>query len=731
LQPRCNEGPYRLDTKASRHKGGRNGKEEMRAREPDNSGYIARDRVRVYYEVFGDGDPTLLLMPTHPIVHSRMWKAQVPYLARHFRVVTFDPRGNGKSDRPTEPAAYDHSQYVADALQVMDETDTDRAVLVGLCGGAGWSLQLGSAHPDRVLGVVAISTGLPFLAPPHPHRIEHSFEEERDSYDGWAMDNRHFWKRDYRAFVEFFFHQLLPEPHSTKQWEDCVGWAMESSVEAMLAAGDGKPTAASEEETVELLRELNCPSLFIHGRLDACQPLDRSVRAAELTGGTLVTLDGVGHVPQARHPVKINSLIRSFVQSIAPPQRLQVEWTRSTKRPKRALFVSSPIGLGHTLRDIAIADELRKREPEIEIHWLTQNPVTKVLQERNEIIHPAAGHLVSESAHFQSECAEHDLHAFQAIRTMDEILVNNFMVFKDLIEEEHFDLWIADEGWDVDYFLHENPELKRAPLAWLTDFVGWVPMPSGGAREASIAADYNLEMIEHIERHPRLRDRSIYVGDPDDIVPLDFGPALPSIRDWTQEHFVFPGYVTGFDPRDYADRDELRVRLGFQPNEKVCIATVGGSGVGEALIRRVIAAFPLAKRLVPELRLIVVAGPRIDPESFEQQGGLEIKGYVRGLYRYLAACDLAIVHGGLTTTMELTASKRPFIYVPLRDHFEQNFHVKHRLSRYRAGRHMEYDDATPEAITHAINEEIARDVDYRDVASNGAANAAALLSELL
>ncbi|MPZ92385.1 MAG: alpha/beta fold hydrolase [Actinobacteria bacterium] len=703
----------------------------MRAREPDNSGYIVRDGVNVYYEEFGDGDPTVLLMPTHPIVHSLMWKAQVPYLARHFRVVTFDPRGNGKSDRPTNPAAYDDSNYVSDALQVMDETATERAVLVGLCSGVHWCLQLGAAHPDRVLGVVSLAAGVPFLAPPHPHRLEYSFDEELDTDEGWAKDNRHFWKRDYRAFVEFFFEQLLPEPHSTKQWEDCVEWAMESSVEAMLAADEGKVTPASEEEAAELLRRLTFPTLFIHGRLDACQPFDRSARAAELTGGTLVTLEGVGHVPQARHPVKINSLIRSFVQSIVPPRRLQVEWTRSTKRPRRALFVSSPIGLGHTLRDIAIADELRKKEPEIEIHWLTQNPVTKVLHERGETIHPAARHLASESGHFQSECAEHDLHAFQSIRTMDEILVNNFMVFKDLVEEEHYDLWVADEGWDVDYFLHENPELKRAPFAWLTDFVGWVPMPSGGDREAVVAADYNLEMIEHIERHPHLRDRSVYVGDPDDIVPLDFGPDLPSIRDWTQEHFAFPGYVTGFDPNDYADRDELRARLGFEPDERVCIATVGGSGVGEALLRRVIAAFPLAKRLVPALRLIVVAGPRIDPGSLEAPDGLEVRGYVQGLYQYLAASDLAIVHGGLTTTMELTASKRPFIYVPLRDHFEQNFHVRHRLNRYGAGRHMEYDDATPEAIAHAVDEEIAREVDYRDVDSDGAARAAALLAELL
>ena len=161
-------------------------------------------------------------MPTHPIVHSLMWKGQVAYLARHFRVVTFDPRGNGKSDRPTEPSAYDDSHYVSDAVQVLDKTATERAVLVGLCGGAGWSLQLGAAHPDRVLGVVSIATGLPFLAPPHPHRIEYSFDEELGTDAGWAKNNRHFWKRDCRAFVEFFFEELLPEPHSTKQWEDCI-----------------------------------------------------------------------------------------------------------------------------------------------------------------------------------------------------------------------------------------------------------------------------------------------------------------------------------------------------------------------------------------------------------------------------------------------------------------------------------------------------------------------------
>ncbi len=85
---------------------------------------------------------------------------------------------------------------------------------------------------------------------------------------------------------------------------------------------------------------------------------------------------------------------------------------------------------------------------------------------------------------------------------MDEILCANFMLFHDVVREEQYDLWIGDEAWELDHFLHENPELKTAPYAWLTDFVGFLPMPAGGEREAFLTADYNAEMIEHIERYP-------------------------------------------------------------------------------------------------------------------------------------------------------------------------------------------------------------------------------------
>ena len=144
-----------------------------------------------------------------------------------------------------------------------------------------------------------------------------------------------------------------------------------------------------------------------------------------------------------------------------------------------------------------------------------------------------------------------------------------------------------------------------------------------------------------------------------------------------------------------------------------------------------IEAFPQAKRQVPGLRMVVVTGPRIDPATLPQADGLEVRAYVHQLYRHLAACDLAVVQGGLSTCMELTANRRPFLYFPLAHHFEQNFHVAHRLDRHRAGRRMDYASSDSAAIADAIAAEISRTVDYRPVATDGAARAAMLIAELL
>ncbi len=708
-------------------------REELRAREPDRHGYAtAPDGLRLYWEVHGHGTTTLLLLPPNPISHSRIWKAQIHYLARHHRVVVYDGRGNGRSDSPDPSGEWPSERYVSDCITVMGDTDTDRAVLVGICGDGVWpSVQLAAAHPERVRGIVALAPGVPLLSPPHWFRAAplETFEDRLSDPQGWEKFNRHYIRENHRGFLEFFFAEMFPEPHSIKQIEDAVAYGLDGDVEVLLMDQTGGPETREEIEGV--CRRIRCPVLVIHGDGDNCQPPARGRRLAELTGADHVELVGAGHLPNARHPVLVNRLIDDFVARVEHgPPRCRT-WKRAGARTRRALMVSSPIGLGHAWRDVAIARELRRRVPGIDIQWLAQPPVTTLLQECGERIHPASVELASEAAGVDAEIGEHELHAFQMLRRLDEIFCANFMVFHDLVRQEPFDVWIADEAWEVDYFLHENPELKTAPYVWLSDFVGVLPMPAGGEYEQFLAADYNAQMVEHIARYPHLRNVSIFIGDREDIVDGRLGADLPLIREWTERHYRFARYVTGFHRSEIAERDKLRAEFGYQPGEKVCIVAAGGSAVGDTLLRRAARAFGAAKELVPELRMILIAGPRLDPDTLPRADGLETHGYVHELYRRLAACDVAISHGGLSTTMELTAAGRPFLYFPLKHHFEQNHHVEHRLTRHRAGRRMDIDHASPDALARAIADALERAVNYEPVPTDGAARAAAIIAEVM
>ncbi len=518
-------------------------REQTRAAYPTREGHVDRDGVRIFWELYGEGDRTVLFLPTWSIIHSRTWKAQIPDFARRCRVLTFDGRGNGRSDRPEDPLAYAEEEFAADALAVMDAAETPTAAIVAFSMGARRALTLAANHPDRIERAVFISPSVP-LGTQSPERAAafERFWAEVDSPEGWAKYNANYWLTDYPDFLEFFFSEVFSEPHSTKQVEDCVGWGLEATGQT-LVTGEKSPEF-SAEHALELCSRVTCPVLVIHGADDRIVAHSRGELLAAATRGTLVTLDGSGHAPHARDPVKVNMLLREFLE---PSQVRPRRWARARNRHKRALYISSPIGLGHAQRDVAIARELRRLHPELEIDWLAQDPVTRVLQASKERIHPASVLLASESGHIESESGEHDLHCFQALRRMDEVLISNFMVFLDVVKEEAYDLWISDESWEVDYYLHENPELKTAPYVWMTDFVGWLPMPDGGKREASLTADYNAEMIEQIARYPRVRDRAIFVGNPEDIVPDTFGPGLPGIRDWTEAHYNFAGHVTGCD----------------------------------------------------------------------------------------------------------------------------------------------------------------------------------------
>ena len=331
----------------------------MRAMYPDAEGFVERGGVKVGYEVFGAGEAVILLFTSWAIVHARQWKAQVPYLARHFRVIAVEGRGNGRAGRPAEPGAYRDREYVDDAVAVLDAVGVDRVVAVGVSLGGRHALQLAAWYPDRVAGVVAIGAALPWPLPP-------DFDEQKPRYEGADKVNSHYWLADYRGWVEFFMSLVFTEPHSTKQREDGVAWGMETSAETLVLTARAADADGGDAAAEAVCRQVRCPVLVVHGQGDLVVPHETGVALARMTGGQLVTIRGGGHAPTMRDPVRVNLLIRNFTESLGLRPRTTAvprAWTRARDRRKRVLYVSSPIGLGHVRRDLAIADRAAGQAP--------------------------------------------------------------------------------------------------------------------------------------------------------------------------------------------------------------------------------------------------------------------------------------------------------------------------------------------------------------------------------
>lgn len=680
--------------------------------QPAREGFVDRDGVKVWYAVWGDSGPWIAFAPSFQIVHSQMLKGAVPYLAQHFRVVTTDARGNGRSDRPLGQAAYSFDHFYADFVAVLDAAAADRVALVGISAGAMTVLRLAAEQPQRVTHVVTAGGFADSLA--HDDKIARRLKMEGELL-----------RSDWPAYIDWFMATIFSEPHSTKAYEDGVhfGWATRADWLNWCRE------AWVNNDVREQARQVRCPTLVIHGDDDGRVPYAKGREIHELVPGSkMLGIGGGGHVTAARDPVVFNRALHEFIGAV-PRQR---RWVRAMQRPRRALFISSAIGLGHVQRDLAIARELRQLQPDLAVDWFTVDPAAAYLEREGERLHPITRRLANESRHFERVAGEHDLSAFFALRSMDEVMSHNFMTFVDLMAAEHYDIVIADEAWEVDYHYHENPELKRQPYVFLTDFVGCLPMEEGNEREAALCTDRNADDIEHVARYPYLRDAAIFVGNREDVTEQAFGPGLPGIREWTDRNFCYCGYCLPFDPGALADTERLRAQHGYRRDEKIAIAAVGGTATGGHLLQRIAAAFPRMKRELPELRLILVTGPRLSATDIQPQPGLEVRPYVHNLYEHLACSDLALVQGGLSTTMELVATRRPFLSFPLQRHFEQCVHVRQRLANYDADRSMAYAATLdPELLAQRALAAMHEPVRYRPVETDGAARAARRIAQVL
>ena len=277
---------------------------------------MERDGVRVFWERYGEADCRPALSDLSHLALAALEGAD-PLPRAPAPRADLRPAWQRALRPARRGAAYGYWEYVDDGRAVLAAAGVDKAIFVGLCDGGGWALMLASRHPETARGVVALAPCLPYLTPPHSNYTRFPFAETLDTDEGWAKYNLHYWRRDFRGFLEFFFSQQIPEPHSTKQIEDCVGWGLETDPETLALADEEAPLPwGSTEEAEELCRGVFCPVLVVHGELDACQTRERAEFVAALTGGTLVGLEGAGHLTQARHPVKVNLLIRDFVASL-------------------------------------------------------------------------------------------------------------------------------------------------------------------------------------------------------------------------------------------------------------------------------------------------------------------------------------------------------------------------------------------------------------------------------
>ncbi len=687
--------------------------------------YVHRPDARIFYQVTGSGARDLFLLPPcQVVVHSRMWKHQIPYLSRYFRVITMDPRGNGRSDRPA--TGYDLEARYGDMLAVLEEVARPSFAFLAFSCSALLAFRYVAEHASRLSHLILLSGQYAESLPgPFDERVAPVI---RGDYDNWVARQ---------------FKRMLPEPHSLKGVEDGIAWAGETTPDVLVES----LRAIDNVDLRDLLAGISVPTLAVHGTQDKIVPYSHAQKmVAAIPGARLVTFEGGGHCLYGRDAAKVNRLLRDFVLDRpveaatipARPERAVSAETRPAParrsrpdRQRKILWLSSPIGLGHIQRDLAIARRLRERHPDVTVDFLAAAPADRVVRHWGERLHPATALLQNETAHFEGWAADHELHAFNALWDMDEIMTANFMTFADVVERERYDLWVGDEGWDLDYFLHENPDMKRAPYVFLTDFIGVLPMREDRSSTEFIRCwEKNAENIDHLRLHPDVRDRSILVGEADDVLDRDFGPDLPNMRQWAREHFRFSGYTYHFDPSTVRDRAALRRRLGYREDERVILVSVGGTRVGRGLLEKCAQAFSQIAAQVPETRMVLVAGPRAElgPSPHPR---VEIRSFVPDLFEHHAAADLAIGQGGLTTTMELAAVRTPFLYFPLRQHFEQQLHVARRLDRLGAGVRLDYDRTSSEALGASILEHLGKPVHGAAIPHDGTDRAAALIEELL
>jgi len=674
--------------------------------------FVENKGVKIWYEVHGQGEPTLVTVPGFQIVHSEAFKrTYVPFLSRHMRVVTMDLRGSGNSDKPDE--GYDLETWVEDVCAVIEKLGLVRFAVAGSSCGVLVSILYHVLHPGHISHLIFVN-GLSKMTrgQDYPHGMP------KETLDGVIQ----FWQQQPEDMLKGFIELLCSENHSLRAKELIWDWAHETLPE-IWAQGFACSVLSDVDQ---YLKNLEIPVLILCGKEDkVVLPGASKYLHQKISNSILTIIPDAGHGFIRTWP-QVNYQILNFLKPGVkkPPQKKKHDML------SKILWISSPIGLGHVRRDLEIVKLMRKKMPKLVINWLSIDPVSTFLKENGESIHPLSDKLWDESGKFESFAMEYSLDATEAYWELDKLLNNNFMVYTDAVRLDGYDLVVGDESWEVDEYLHYNLSLKSTPYVFITDFIGTAVIDKDKKKQAHVH-NVNSIWIEMRNKYPEAADLSIFIGEAEDIPDIPFGEGLPNRRKWTKDHFKFSGYILPFDPTDYLNRQAIRNELGFSTSQNILLVAIGSTSVGRPLINKCIKAHKICEAKIPGIRTLVLCGPRIDPNLFDKHENVEFLPYVSDPIKYFSACDLAIIQGGLSTAMELTALNRPFLYFPVNDHFEQLIFVPYRLKRYNAGVRMNFNSTSPEDLAEAVVTNIGKTMNYHPVNTDGADKAASMILELL
>lgn len=394
----------------------------------------------------------------------------------------------------------------------------------------------------------------------------------------------------------------------------------------------------------------------------------------------------------------------------------------------KVLYISGSIGLGHVIKDLAIVNKLRAINQKVDITWIATDPAIQYLREKGENIHERSYEFKSYSAFAEKSIKKSKLNLANYVMASLRGWYSNVITFKKIIRKEHYDVIVGNETYEILIGLVFRIVRFETPFIIIYDFLGMDSM-TRNPFEKIVNYILNLIWSRGHKVFSASNRESLFIGEPEDIPDVKFGFLLPNRRAYARSHYSFIGYIIRFDPEEYSDKKKVRNDLGYGDHPLI-VCAIGGTSIGRDLLELCNRTYPILAMKIKGLKMILVAGPRLQPDGINILPGVEIKGFVPDLYQYFAACDLAIVQGGFSSTLELTALRRPFIFFPIKGHSEQEYVAK-RLLRHHAGIRMEYDETTPDSLADQVLLNIGEPVSYKTLNTEGAQDAAEVINGFL